>query len=202
MVPDWPHSRYRGCRLHGPTYNHRLQWHPWFSSRTLVTLLSHCRPWYDPIHVIRFAASSLAAAGPERDEISRCRRTNNDRRLFSPRGQWWLGKLWRKFCGTLINRKTCWNYVRVSKSPGAVFLRSTVKLRLIYLLLCWLRANVRSASMRNALLHNLSPREFPISLHKLQTLMNVSVHYTLWSRRIESWFAAPHLKSFNLSVSL
>lgn len=95
-----------------------------------------------------FRGELVSNARPERTMklADAVRRTMGSTAIFT-RGQWWLGKLRRKFCGTLINRKTCRNYVLYvlfvlpkvrRRSPP---FRSESRSRgLIYLLLCRLRA--------------------------------------------------------------
>lgn len=161
---------------HEPSYNYGLRWHPWFSSRTLAPLIADLD--VDPVHVdIRFAVSSLAAPGPV-DEISRCYCTNNGDSHLRDNGEW--GNCWRKFCGTFINRETCWNYGAAPKAVWGQFpLRSRVyAIREVGANLSSTSptANVPSALTRCALLYNLSSRNLRFSfLYRRQILMSISV---------------------------
>lgn len=89
----------------------------WLSSHTvdLDVILSTWSP---------FRGELVSNARPERDEISRCRRTNNDRRPFSPGDNGDSGNCGGNFAERLSIVKLKLRAVRASKGSGAILLRS------------------------------------------------------------------------------
>lgn len=182
---------------HKPSYNYGLRWHPWFSSRTLASLIADLD--VDPVHVdVRFAASSLVAPGLV-DEISRCYCTNNGDSLAS--GTMASGEI---AGGNFAERLSIVKRAEITE----LLLKPFLLRSLVYairkvganLSSTSLTANVPSALTRCALLYNLSSRNLWFSfLYRRQILMIISV--CLLHDGI-GWFVASRLEIVWLSFNL